>query len=218
MTWCLSRRCDGSESPGSGKQKLAATGQGHCRGHQHHTTHPDVHRQSQEGRAQGTGLRSRQQEDSSRGKLVFRPPGVSVAPDTGEEGDSWAQAPTSLRQGHSWNPPGVHGGQGQHTNLCPGPSQAPGLGEEGAQPPPSRPGSVNHRAVSDSALAPQEARPMPIPGDGPGAQAVAGWRQEAPPRPGIRASSLTIPLRASPGAPRPPGPPRLLGRPSGPLH
>lgn len=35
---------------------------------------------------------------------MFRPPGVSVAPDMGEEGDSWAQAPTSLRQGHSWNP------------------------------------------------------------------------------------------------------------------
>lgn len=60
-------------------------------------------------------------------------------------------------------------------------------------PSPHPPGRLRESLGSpDSALALPEAGL--IPGAGPGSQAVAGWRQEAPPRPSVRASSQAIPL------------------------
>lgn len=56
---------------------------------------------------------------------------------------------------------------------------------------------MNHRAACDSALTPQEAGPHADARDGPGSQAVAGRKQEAPPS---QASGL--PLGVSPGTPR----------------
>lgn len=109
-------------------------------------------------------------------------------------------------------------GQGQHTPPLPWPIS--GLGRPGPSPCarrdvgpcPHRPaGSVNHRA-SDSALScPAGSRP---PADSQGWARVPGRglrRQEAPPRPGVRASALAI-AQTGPPAQAPPHP-----HPAGPL-
>lgn len=99
------------------------------------------------------------------------PVGVSDAPRDGKgAGGAAGQQPRGLRRPY-------HQGRGRDGHTPPWPTL--GLGRPGPalvprsrgrrEPAPSAGlGGVNHRAVCDSALAPQEAGPVPIPGPGQG--------------------------------------------------
>lgn len=162
----------------------------------------------------------------TRTLLPQTPPRPLEPPGTGRgaEGDgwsaaTWAGAPRHQEHGcgrHSLPPPWPISGLGRPRLALVPLSQGR---REPVRHPPARPrsagpASVNHQAVCDSALAPQEAGPHADARDGPGSQAVAGRKQEAPPS---QASGL--PLGVSPGTPRPPGSsptPDCQSPPSGP--
>lgn len=161
----------------------------------------------------------------TRTLLPQTPPQPLEPPGTGRgaEGDgwsaaTWAGAPTSRRAG-LWpaqpTPALADLGAGKTQAGPRAPSQ--GKKEPVHHPPPrphsAGPAGVNHRAVCDSALAPQEAGPHAAARDGPGSQAVAGRKQEAPPS---RASGFPLERALGHADLLDPPPTRLQGPPSGP--